>query len=275
MVRTVNSDDATRIRPAGVGLAMALLIVGAAIGYAGRISTRVEPEVPDQVRLAVKRPEPVAIQETPPAPESADDHALTLSKEQWSRVLANPSAFSIRIQDLRAITGTERSRIATSHGELFAWDPATLEKVDLTVRKLADALWQLESELAEVSFPEANRIVVSYDTLAGEIGKVIDEFLGDLAEVIGEPNAQRFAAVADLDGIKAERAPGLVEQISVQTDPDWGFITLTIEDGNTHETRSRILEIKNAVEQAKLVTSPAIDWETFLQQLRAKDPASE
>jgi hypothetical protein len=81
--------------------------------------------------------------------------------------------------------------------------------------------------------------------------------------------------VADLDGIKAERAPGLVEQISVQTDPDWGFITLTIEDGNTHETRSRILEIKNAVEQAKVVTSPAIDWETFLQQLRAKDPASE
>jgi len=263
-------------------MAIALLVTGSAIGFGIRKLAPQDSSVPDLVpqrQQAEPRPAEATQPATAAAPRTPPPRldTTTLSKDQWSKILANPAAFSLRLKDLRtSVNGAGRSRTVVDHGELFGWDAATMDKVEQALRGFSTALWELETELAEVTFPEPDRIEVSYAPMAAAIEPLFSEFTETLTGIIGERNTRQFIAVADLDGLKAERGPDSRDRIAVQTDPDWGFITVTIDhNGHLQETSSRIIEMKDAVEQARALTSPAIDWENFLQRQRIPLPADE
>jgi len=281
MVSTVKSDGENRIRPGGVALAMALLVTGSAIGFGIRNFIPQDPAAPGVIpkrQQADASPPEGTIEAPVPVPRALPPRleSTTLSNAQWSRILANPAAFSLRLKDLRtAVNGGDRSRIVTNHGELFGWDAATMNKVEQALRAFSSALWELEAESAEVTFPEPDQIEVSYGPMAAAIEPLFTDFTEALTGIIGARNTRQFVAVADLEGLKAERGPDTRDRIAVQTDPDWGFITVTIDHGHLQETSSRILEMEDAVEQAKALTSPAIDWENFLQRQRPPIPVDE
>ncbi len=284
----VMENPPEKLRTGRVALALAVLVTGAAIGFALRGATSGRAEVSAEDVENTAAPPPSAALTASSAggrerPLRSRSHArppesVTLSAEQWAKVVAEPDRYALNIRKLRSRPVWEP--LIATHANLFGWDDAVTAEVVNSVAAFNEKLLDLEKEKSDVIYTKPNpanqsmQLVVTYDRMSEDAEALAGELSEGLRNILGAKDAKRFATIANLSSLPGERNNSIRDELVVQTSGERALIQQTLS-GSANRMATMIYPFESLAVVGPTFTSAAVDWDRILSSILPTAPASE
>lgn len=147
---------------------------------------------------------------------------VTLTREQWSRVLQFPHQYRLRLSSLRepgCLSGPAPYMLPGLQ-HLYGWSDAQTSRMGEVMLSFKQAVDTLEAERSTASYPEPGKVLITYGPMAEEYRRLTVELRSHVQEILGEARSNKFLTVSDFNGLAAERGPDSKQEITFALDED-------------------------------------------------------